>query len=107
MSSTDDLPARARKLGRVFTADMSVAAAAAHVCERGWKGPGVRVWAWPNGTLVVCRVGSPGDAMLLRMSMAQLFATYARHGVDRRLGGGEGPKLPDVVDELAWARAHA
>ena len=101
------MPARARKLVRVFPPSAALGEVACYVSERAWKGHGVRVWVWPDTTLAVGAVGSPGDALLLRSCFPHLFATYARHGIDRGLVGGDGPQLDDVLDELGWARAHA
>lgn len=101
------LSATTRKLVRTFPPSSPVGEIAAYVCERAWKSLGVRVWCWPDGTLVVALVGSNGDDVLLGACMRQLFATYARHGIQRGLVGGDGPRLADVMVELAWARAHA
>jgi hypothetical protein len=84
---------------RVFRGKQ-VAIIATYICERGWRGTGVRVFAWPCGTLVVVRVGSGPDEVLLKQCIDQLLATYARHG-DR----DPGPIYLDVLRELREARA--
>lgn len=100
------LPARARKLVRVFSPRHACGEVATYICERGWKADGVHVFAWPDGTFAVAIVGSPGDVLLMRECLSQLFATYARHGAAQGLVGGDGPRLLDVLDSLTWARAN-
>jgi len=70
------------------------------ICERGWRGAGVRVFRWHCGTIAIVTVAQRGDAVLMRDSEAALFATYA---CDAR---GVGPKLVDVIHALNWAAAQ-
>jgi hypothetical protein len=90
---------------KVFRPRHDVRRVAELICERAWKGLGVRVFRWPCGTLAVVTVGSLGDGVLLRECTDQLLVTYARHGL---LGGGvpgDGPRWVDVLHDLNWARA--
>ncbi len=84
---------------RTFRPCVDIRVVASLICERGWQGPGVRVFRWPCGTVSVVTVGARGDLVLMRESLPHLFGTYTRdaHGI--------GPKLVDVIHALNWARA--
>lgn len=90
---------------QLFDAGVDPRRIAGVVCERAWKGDGVRVYRWPCGALAVVNVGSRPDAKLLADCIDMLLVTYARH----RLLGSEarlrGPSLTDVLRDLQWARA--
>jgi hypothetical protein len=94
------LPAIPRGAGMRVFRGKQLALIADYICERGWRGRGVRVFAWPCGTLVVVNVGSGPDEALLKQCIQQLLGTYARHG-DR----DPGPIYLDVLRELREARA--
>jgi hypothetical protein len=101
MAWVSPVPAGIGSAARVFRPGVDVRVVANTICERGWKGTGVRVFRWPCGTVSVVTVGARGDVLLLRESLPQLFATYVRDA------NGVGPKLVDVIHALNWARAAA
>lgn len=101
------LPEGVTKAVRVFRPNGDVRAAAAVICDRAWKGLGVRVFRWRCGTLAVATLGTPVDKRLLCECEPQLLVTYARHGVSGDGALGNGPMLVDVLHDLNWARAHA
>jgi hypothetical protein len=101
------VPAGVGAKARVFRPGRDVRQVADVICERAWKGPGVRVFRWPCGTVAVVRVGSYGDDVLLRECEPHLLVTYARHGLFGAGALGDGPMLVDVLHDLNWARATA
>lgn len=86
---------------RVYRPGRDVRTVADAICDRAWKGLGVRVYAWPCGTIALVTVGSRGDLALFERSPDALFATYARHAITR-----VGPMRVDVLHDMGWARAH-
>lgn len=107
MAWVSPLPDGVTKAVRVFRPTSDTRQAAAVICDRAWKGLGVRVFRWPCGTLAVATLGTWVDKRLLQECEEQLLVTYARHGV---LGNGElgnGPMLVDVLHDLNWAKANA
>jgi hypothetical protein len=101
------LPAGMKAFVTVIRPEIHLAQAASAICERAWKGPGVRVFAWPCGTLAVVAVGSRGDVLLLHHCVDRLLATYARQGVFGTGPLGPGPMYVDVMGQLRAARAAA
>lgn len=89
---------------QVFAPRADVRRVAGLVCERAWRGQGVRVWRWPCGTVAVVDVGTRADRKLLTDCVDALLVTYARHGVFACGVLGDGPSLADVMRELHWAR---
>lgn len=99
------LPSRMARMGvKLFRPTHDLRKLAEAICDRAWKGRGVRVFGWPGGTVAVVTVASDGDALMLVECVERLLATYARHGLSGVGGLGEGPKLADVMDDLAAAR---
>lgn len=106
MKWTNPVPHGARSGVRVFRPSESLRLVADAVCVGGWRGFGVRVFAWPCGTLVVVNVGTDADARLLRLCEPQHLATYGRRDLPE-LGLQYGPLRKHVLEDLAWARAAA
>lgn len=106
MASVSPFPvglSRARVM--VFAPGTDVRRVAGMVCERAWRGQGVRVWRWPCGSVAVADVGSRADGQLLTQCIDALLATYAQHGVFGYGVVGAGPQLVEVLQDLNWARA--
>jgi hypothetical protein len=80
---------------RVHAPTRPVHRVASDIAEAAWAGKGVRVFAWPCGTVAVVRVGSAADELLTRLIPAQLLATWTR-----------GARFGDVLAELQAARGR-
>lgn len=73
------------------------------ICERAWRGLGVRVYRWPDGMVVLVSTDSRGDQLLMRHALDALLGTYCRAGALSGRVTGEGPQLFEVLDQLRWA----
>lgn len=73
------------------------------ICDRAWRGLGVRVYRWPDGMVIIVSTDSRGDQLLLRHSLDALVGTFCRVGALSGSVVGEGPKQFDVLDQLRWA----
>lgn len=104
MKWANPIPWGARAQVRVYrpTTDRQVVADA--ICVRGWRGLGVRVFAWADGTVAVVAVGTDADARLLEACPAQQLAVYARRLMVAP-GLPAGPSRQHVLEDLAWASA--
>lgn len=80
---------------------------AAVICERAWRGLGVRVYRWPDGTIVVVGTDSKADMRLQRSSQHALIGTYCRAGALSDGILGNGPMQFDVLDQLRWLAAQS
>lgn len=69
---------------------------AGELAEAAWRGKGVRVFAWPCGTVAWAQVGTSGDQLLLRRALPWLIGTWAR-----------GATYGAVLADLRAARAPA
>lgn len=96
------VPRGARRDVRVYRAAESVELVADAVCLGGWRGQGVRVYAWPCGTLAVVTVGTGADTQLAAQCADRHVGTYARA---RLHGRCVGPLRAHVLEDLAWARS--
>lgn len=87
---------------RVFRPDVVVRSAADLICDRAWRGLGVRVFHWPCGTLAVVSIGQECERVMMVRCLDHLLGTYARHPAT-----GIGPMLVDVLHDIHWARVRA
>lgn len=101
------VPVDARNSVHAYRPNADVWRVAADICERAWRGKGVRVYFWPCGTIANVLIGTDAERVLEQLCLPMLFATYARTTADGRPLHGAGPMLDDVVRELKWARARA
>ncbi|WP_458068659.1 hypothetical protein [Rhodanobacter sp. BL-MT-08] len=62
------------------------------VAERAWKGEGVRVFRFPDGTWALVSIGQRADDVLMRHCGDALFATYVR-----------GALWSQIVADMKWA----
>ena len=81
---------------RVHSASRPIHRVASDIAESAWAGKGVRVFAWPCGTVAVVRVGSSADELLTRTIPDRLLATWTR-----------GARFGDVLSELRAARGRS
>lgn len=96
----EPLPIAMTSAVRLFRRSRDCTEIASHICERGWRGQGVRVFAWPCGTVAVVTCNSGADEALVVRCASQLVATYARNGEL-----SPGPLFMDVLRQLRKARA--
>jgi len=99
------VPIGARSGVRVFRPGEPLRRVIEAVCIGGWRGLGVRVYAWPCGTLAVVPRDTDSDARLATLCGDRLHGTYARRMTPDGLQGG--PQWRHVAIELQWSRAHA
>lgn len=89
---------------KFFEPDTDTRRLAGVVCERAWRGDGVRVYRWSCGSLALVNVGSRADGRMLDACIDMLLVTYGRHAVNGQPRRGAGPMLVDVLHDLHWAR---
>jgi len=94
------VPQPPRRLGsaaKIFPATFHLRRIAANVAEAAWrKGPGVRAWSWPCGTVMMSWVGTDGDRYLLRHHAHRLVGTWT-----------QGAQETSIVEDLQAARGAA
>lgn len=88
---------------RVFDVGTDLRQVAGVICDRAWRGLGVRAYRWPDGVVLVVSTDSRGDQLLLRDAQRLLLGTYCRQGALSGGAVGPGPALYDVLDQLQWA----
>ena len=94
------LPIPMTRAMRVFRTTRNCHEIASYICDRGWRGDGVRVFAWPCGTVAVVARNSGADEAMMVRCPANLVATYACNG---ELSAG--PIFMRVLHELRLVRA--
>lgn len=108
MTSTDAPNRRKAVPGALwFDGGADLRRVASVICDRAWRGLGVRVYRWPDGMVILVSTNSRGDEMLMRHALDALLGTYCRAGA---LGDGvigAGPQQRDVLDQLRWAASVA
>lgn len=92
------VPRRRRKGVLIYRPDVPATTIAEAVCTRAYRGKGVRVYAWPCGTVAVVPVDVDADRYLAEVAGQWMLATYAGKG-------GAATRHADVVDEIVWARS--
>jgi hypothetical protein len=79
-------PRRLGSAAKIFPAHFHVRRIAADVADAAWrKGPGVRAWVWPCGTVMMSWVETDADRYLLRHHAAHLVGTWARGAQEARI----------------------
>jgi hypothetical protein len=90
-----------------FGADEDLRRVAAVICDRAWRGVGVRVYRWTDGALVLVGTDSRGDQLLMPHAAHALVGTFCRAGALGDGPLGPGPQQVHVLALLRWAAERA
>lgn len=86
--NTPRVPRRLGSAAKTFPAHTHIRRIAAVIAEAAWrKGPGVRAWVWPCGTVMMTAVGSDADRYLLKRFTQYLAGTWAHGAIEARIVG--------------------
>lgn len=84
--TTPRVPRRLGSAAKKFSAHTHVRRIAAAIADAAWrKGPGVRAWVWPCGTVLMTRVDSDADRYLLNRYAQHLAGTWREGAIETRI----------------------